>query len=99
MWYTFVVPPGANTIAVNGHFTATGGTGNNIVCYILDADGFVNFKNGHPTNTYFNSGKVTKAKIGGVLGTPGTYYLILDNRFSALTPKAVQIEATLSYMQ
>jgi len=99
VWYTFVVPPGANTIAVNGHFTATGGTGNDIACYILDEDGFVNFKNGHPTNTYFNSGKVTTAKIGGVLGTPGTYYLLLDNRFSAFTPKAVQIEATLSYMQ
>jgi predicted nucleic acid-binding Zn ribbon protein len=99
VWYTFVVPPGANTIAVNGHFTATGGAGNHIACYILDEDGFVNFKNGHPTNTYFNSGKVTTAKIGGVLGTPGTYHLILDNRFSALTPKAVQIEATLSYIQ
>jgi hypothetical protein len=98
-WYAFVVPPGANTIAVNGHFTATGGSGNDIVCYILDEDAFVNFKNGHPANTYFNSGKVTAAKIGGVLGTPGTYYLTLDNRFSAFTPKAVQVEATLSYMQ
>ncbi len=98
-WYTFVVPQGASTIAVNGHFEATGGTGNDIQCYILDEDGLANFKNGHPATTYFNSGRVTQAKIGAVLATPGTYYLVLDNRFSLFTPKAVQIDATLSYGQ
>jgi hypothetical protein len=98
-WYTFAVPVGASTVAVNGHFTATGGTGNDIECYILDDDGLVNFKNGHPATTYFNSGKVTQAKIGAVLAAPGTYYLMLDNRFSLFTPKAVQVEATVSYMQ
>jgi len=96
-WYTFVVPQGASIIAVNGHFEATGGTGNDIDCFILDEDGLANFKNGHPATTYFNSGRVTQAKIGAVLTTPGTYYLILDNRFSLFTPKAVQIDATLSY--
>ncbi|HEX7698682.1 MAG TPA: hypothetical protein VF394_14835 [Candidatus Acidoferrum sp.] len=98
-WYTFVVPPGANTIAVNGHFAATGGTGNDIECYVLDEDGFVNFKNGHPASTFFNSGKVTQSKIGAALASPGTYYIMLDNRFSLITPKAVQIDATLSYVQ
>jgi hypothetical protein len=29
-WYTFAIPKGASIIAVNGHFTATGGTGNDI---------------------------------------------------------------------
>jgi hypothetical protein len=98
-WYTFVVPLGANTVAVNGHFTATGGSGNDIDCYILDEDGLANFKNGHPARTYFNSGKVTQSKIGAANLAPGTYYIMLDNRFSLITPKAVQIDATLSYMQ
>lgn len=99
-WYTFVVPANANTVAVNGHLTATGGSGNDIECYILDEDGFVNFENGHPARTYFNSGKVTQSKIGAVLPpTPGTYYMVLDNRFSLITPKAVQIDAILSYIQ
>lgn len=98
-WYTFVVPEGANTVAVNGHFSATGGSGNDLECYIIDEDGFVNFKNGHETRTYYNSGKVTQAKIGTANLPPGTYYLVFDNRFSVLTPKAVQIQATLSYMQ
>jgi len=98
-WYAFVVPSGANTIAVNGHFAATGGQGNDIECYVIDEDGLANLKNGHPATTYFNSGKLTQAKISAVLSTPGTYYIVLDNRFSLITPKAVQINATLSYMQ
>jgi hypothetical protein len=97
--YTFTVPVGANIVAVNGHFSATGGTGNDIECYILDEDGLANLKNGHPANTYFNSGKVTQAKIGAANLPPGTYYIVLDNSFSLLTPKAVQIQATLSYQQ
>ena len=99
LWYTFTIPARASSVAINGHFTATGGTGNDIECYILDEDGFANFKNGHPAKTYYNSGKVTQAKIEAGNLPAGTYYLILDNRFSLLTPKAVQIQATLSYRE
>lgn len=97
-WYPFTIPAGATSVAVNGHFTASGGTGNDIECYLLDEDGFANLKNGHPANTYYNSGKVTQATIGAANLPAGKYYLVLDNRFSLLTPKAVQIQATLTYM-
>jgi hypothetical protein len=98
-WYKFDVPENVSDVLVNGHVTASGGTGNDIVCYILDEDGFTNFKNGHPTSTYYNSGKVTTAKIQVRNLSPGTYYIMLDNRFSLLTPKAVEIQATLTYVQ
>jgi hypothetical protein len=98
-WYTFVVPPNADIVAINGRFTATGGSGNDILCYILDDDGLVNFKNGHTVRTYYNSGKVTTAQIGAANLLSGTYYLVLDNRYSLITPKAVQINAVLSYRQ
>lgn len=98
-WYKFVVPENAAQVAVNGHFVATGGTGNDINCFILDEDGFANLKNGHPIRTYYNSDRVTQAKIEARNLAPGTYYILLDNRFSLFTPKAVQIEATLSYVQ
>ena len=99
-WYPFSVPENANTLAVTGHFTATGGSGNDIIVYILDEDGLANLKNGHPTRTYYNSEKVTQSSIQAVLPpAPGTYYLVFDNRFSLLTPKAVQVNASLSYMQ
>lgn len=98
-WYTFTVPTGATAIAVNGHFAATGGSGNDIESFLTDEDGFANLKNGHPAMTYFNSGRVTQTKIEATLPSPGTYYLVFDNRFSLLTPKAVQVEATLNYYQ
>jgi hypothetical protein len=99
-WYPFAVPPNATQVSLLGHFTATGGLGNDIECYVLDEDGLANLKNRHSANTFFNSGKVTQAKIAAILPpTPGTYYLVLDNRFSLITPKAVQVEATVSYMQ
>lgn len=99
-WYKFEVPPNATTVAVNGHFTATGGSGNDIVVYLVDEDGFANLKNGHEARVYYNSQKVTQAAIGAALpNAPATYYLVFDNRFSLLTPKAVQVNATLSYLQ
>jgi hypothetical protein len=99
-WYTFTVPPNATTVAVNGHFTATGGSGNDIIAYIMDEDALANFKNGHEARVYYNSQKVTQATISAVLpNAPATYYLVFDNRFSLLTPKAVQVNATLTYMQ
>jgi len=99
-WYQFTVPQGANGVNVNGHFTASGGIGNDIIVYVLDEDGFANFKNGHPARTYYNSQKVTQASIeAGLPNVPATYYLVFDNRFSLLTPKAVQVNATLNYMQ
>lgn len=99
-WYSFTVPPNASTVAVNGHFTATGGSGNDIVAFIVDEDGFANLKNGHEARVYYNSQKVTQAAIAAVLpNSPATYYLVFDNRFSLLTPKAVQVNATLTYLQ
>jgi hypothetical protein len=51
-WYQFTVPQGITGVSVDGHFTASGGMGNDIIVYVLDEDGFANFKNGHPANTY-----------------------------------------------
>jgi|HubBroStandDraft_6_1064221.scaffolds.fasta_scaffold41350_5 hypothetical protein len=98
-WYTFTIPFDAQTISINGRYTATGGRGNDIICYILNDDGFVNFKNGHAAQAYFNSGKMTQGPITAANLPAGTYYLVLDNRYSLITPKAVEINATLSYQQ
>ena len=99
-WYAFTVPPGVSGVSVVGHFTATGGIGNDIIVYVADTDGLENLKNGHATRVYYNSQKVTQSEISATLpNAAGTYYLILDNRFSLLTPKAVQVNATLNYMQ
>jgi len=99
-WYTFTVPPNASAVSVTGHLAATGGSGNDIECYVVDEDGLANLKNGHTARTYFNSGKVTQAGIVAILpNVPATYHLVLDNRYSLLTPKAVKINANLTYTQ
>jgi hypothetical protein len=48
----------------------------------------------------YNSGKITQGAIGATLpNTAGSYYLVFDNRYSLITPKAVQVNAVLRYTQ
>lgn len=97
-YYKFVVPSGSRKVSVDGHFSATGGMGNDVEVLILGEDEFVNFQNGHNTSTYYNSGKVTQDAISATLpDRSGTFYLVFNNNFSLLTPKAVQANATLHY--
>jgi len=95
----FVVPEGATDINVEGRFSATGGSGNDVEVFLLDEDGYVNFQNNHRVGTYFNSGRATQGGISVSLPKHGTYYLVFNNRFSVMSPKAVQADATLSYLK
>lgn len=97
-WYTFSLPERSVNVSVQGHFAATGGMGNDIQVYILNPDEFANFQNHHTTPTFYNSQRETQNSISAVLPAGGgTYYLVLDNGFSLITPKAVQISAVLNY--
>lgn len=73
---------------LQGRFQAQGGTGNDIEIYLLSADGFTNYQNGHSVGTYYNSGRVTVGSFSVNLAA-GQYYLVLSNRFSVLTNKVV----------
>jgi plastocyanin len=97
-YYKIVVPEGAAQPYVDGHFTASGGFGNAIQIFVGDTDAFVNFKNGHSSETYFNSGMVTQNSINAILPGPGTYYLVCNNRFSLQASKSVELDAVLHYM-
>jgi hypothetical protein len=97
-YYKIVVPEGATQPYVDGHFSASGGYANAIQIFVGDTDAFVNFKNGHPSETYFNSGMVTQNTINAILPGPGTYYLVCNNRFSLQSGKSVELEAVLHYM-
>ena len=97
LYYKFSVPASATNVFVDGHFSATGGTGNDIEVVIVNEDNFANFQNHHDAQTYYNSGKATQNSIQAVLPAGGTYYLVFNNGFSLLTPKAVAADATLHY--
>jgi hypothetical protein len=85
VYYTFRVEGEAR---VRGRFSASGGA-NDVEVFILDDDGFQNFKNGHRASTYYNSGGyVTVGTIDRTLGE-GTYYLVFNNSAAMLTNKVV----------
>ena len=85
---------------MQGHFTATGGSGNDIEVYLLNQDEYTNWENHHQTPTYYNSGKVTTGEANVVLPSDaGTYYLVFNNKFSLVSPKAVDENFTMTYYQ
>jgi len=99
-FYTLSVPLGAHNVKVQGHFEATGGMGNDIEVFLLSDEQFTNWKNGHATPTYYNSGKMTVGDVQAVLPDGvGTYYLVFNNNFSMLTAKAVELSGTMTYYQ
>lgn len=79
---------------VTGRFRAEGGNGNDIEVYIVDEDGFENYRNGHAVQTYYNSGRVTVSRINIRLNE-GVYYIIFNNQFSSFTNKVVTADIDL----
>jgi hypothetical protein len=59
-YYKFTVQSGAFDVRLKGHFSATGGSGNDIQVALLTEDQYVNWQNGHENKTFYNSGKVTQ---------------------------------------
>jgi hypothetical protein len=97
-YYNFEVGPGAYNASMKGHFAATGGIGNDIEVYLLTADDLVNWQNGHTVHTLYNSGRVTQETMNVALPMDaGKYCLVFNNKFSFLTPKAVQANISLTY--
>ena len=96
-YYQFAPPAGSTLISVSGSFTASGGSGNDIVVLVMDQTNFVNWQNGHTASAYYNSGQLTTGTITASLPSGGTYYLVYSNTFSGFSSKTVQTTADLSY--
>lgn len=94
--WNFTVPGHTRDVNIAGAFHAFGGGGNDIQVVIVDPFNFENWKNGHPTNVFYSSGKVTNGRValGGV--EAGQYVIALDNRFSAFSRKQVSAQITIS---
>ncbi len=96
--YRFVIPPGARDATLQGRFTATGGAHNDIEVWVMNNDGFVNWQNKRSVTPIYNSGRVTQGTLNVSLpSATETYYLVFNNRFSFISPKAVQDNLTLQY--
>jgi hypothetical protein len=98
--FKFEVPSDATDVKVTGHFTATGGADNSIEVFLTNKDGIVNLNNHHRYKTFYFSGRVTNDSIKVGLPTGAdTYYLVFDNSFALMIPRAVQANATVTYLQ
>jgi len=78
-------------------YKASGGTGNDIVVYIMDEANYINWKNGQQVSFYYNSGKSTTASFSVAMNALGTYYIVYDNAFSTVSSKNVVSRVDLKY--
>jgi RNA polymerase subunit RPABC4/transcription elongation factor Spt4 len=97
-YYKFTVPPGATHAAVDGQFSATAGTGNELEVFVFTDDAFASWQSGYSPSAYYSSGRVASGEIAAALPSgAGTYYVVFSNNFSARTSKAVQAAVSLRY--
>lgn len=95
---TFTVEPGMQNFHVVGHFSASGGTGNDIQVVLASPDEFQNWINGHQANVLYSTGKETTEHFDiGPLG-PGQYIFAFSNTFSIFTEKQVFTQVDANWM-
>jgi len=90
--WRFVVP---NRATILGRFRAPG-QHNDVEVFILNEDGYENFRKGYGTPTFYNSGKVVVGTVNTTLGA-GVYYIVFNNGYSIITPKAVEANIGIQY--
>lgn len=90
------VPDNMRNYRIQLKFNAEGGSGNDVMVYLLDSDSYVNWKNGHAYRQYYGSGKVT---VGGfdVRLMPGKYYIVFSNKMSMFSNKVLRTDTTVEY--
>ena len=78
---------------------ASGGSGNDIRVLLFNPTNYLNWKNGHESFVMYQSGVVTAADMSVPITQPGQYFLVLDNKFSAFTEKAVSVQDFIEYKE
>ncbi len=82
-------------LVLRGFFKAQGGSGNDVRMLVMRSVDYLNYKNGHPYRAIYDSGKLTAAEFRIALPAKEPYIVVLDNTFSLMTPKAVEVQAIL----
>jgi hypothetical protein len=99
VYYKIEIRPDMLDPSIKGSFEAAGGSGNDIVAAITDADNFQNWVNGHQAQVIWTTpGQLTTGSFNVKL-RPGTFYLGLSNRFSPVSDKQVALDVDLAYAQ
>jgi hypothetical protein len=79
------------TCVLHGRVVGLAGGRRDFNVFVFDDDGFANWANGNQAHTYFNESQTSSVTLNVVLPSPGSYHLVVSNRFSVFTGKTVQI--------
>ncbi len=96
-YYTVTVTGIMYSPHLEGSFTASGGSGNDIKVLIMTETDYTNWSNGHAVNPAYYSGQLTTSTFDVSVGT-GKYYIVYDNTFSSVSNKSVRTTVHLNYM-
>lgn len=106
-FYKFVLPPGSRNVLIVGDFTAAAenpgkrqadaDADNNIEVYVLSEAAFPVWQNGYVTNSVYQSGKVSQAKIEAEIPDAGIYYIVFSNKFDPKASKKINTSVLLRY--
>ena len=95
----FTVNSSMSGAKVSGSFTASGGSGNDIIVLILDDIAYTNWVNGHQVTVLYSSGQLTTDTLNVSITTSGTYHLVYSNRFSVISTKNVNTTVDLKWSE
>jgi hypothetical protein len=97
----FTVPQRARNVHIDGHFDATGGSGNDVEVLLVNQEGLTNWTNHHQAIAYYSSGRLTtdslNVQLPATTDAATTYYLVFNNAFSLFSNKAVSSDIKLHY--
>jgi hypothetical protein len=95
----FVVPPHLRAANLKGKFFVVGNT-DGVDAFLVNEVDYGNWQSGYTTFRYYDSGSVLK----GTLDVPlldwsgGVYYLVFENHSTEKTPKSIQANVDLTYI-
>ena len=96
--FKIIVPPGATSAQLEGTFTASGGSGDDIEVTLFEETQFLNWQSRNKFLPIYESGRLTADRIKVSLPPdPATYVMVFSNRFSLLSSKGIVADLKLRY--
>ena len=94
--YAFFLDSAADC-AVHGRVEVlSGGTNKDVEVYLFTADDYTNWRNNHPVNALFHSGRQTVTTLNTGVTQAGEYHLVVTNYFSPLSGKTAKGQVTVT---
>lgn len=93
--FPFTISDSDRTARLTGHFEAKGGGHDAISAYIVNQEGYDNFRNNSRFSSVWGTPGELHTSSFDLRLTPGNYYLVFDNRNSIFTEKVVNVSASL----